>query len=425
MNSFKVVEQSLSAEVVQGGTFTINYPEDTSRGSFINGKNHKMMANQTLFSAPNDFTISFGASSATITYNGTTPLAANSRVAVQLDIGGEDIPEPYQNLLSGAVTALYPFLLNLGSPDAADDDYFATALEAEATAQAHGVDDLLQTDMPDGIARNIVLTGTAGSNHVVTVVGEDIFGAAMEENITLSGTSAISGVKAFAKVSAFDAAAGAAGDTFKAGFGNALGLPVFVGGPVNVLAELQDNTIIGGPSDGPVRLNWNADQVSVLAGTAAAIELIAPCAGVITRLTAAVRVAVGTGGTVTAKVGTTDVDGLSLTIANSATKGTTATDTPTSGHASTVVAKGDRIQIVFDDAFASTGALDGFIEIRPTGLKSGTLVNGLSPLTKATATNADVRGTYTPENAPDGTIGYALLVQVPDPSFLGNAQYAG
>jgi len=415
-----IAELTLAGEVASGGTFNVNYPAGFTAGSFQAGKSHKMVANQTLFVAPRDFTVSFGATYATITYNGSTALAANSPVAVEFDATGEDGIDG----LPASVVELKVVRVDLGSPDAADDDYFATALTAEATAQAHPTAQLLKTVMPDLIARNVVLTGTSGSDHVVTVIGRDVYGNAMRENITLSGTGAIAGKKAFLSISDVNAAAGAAGDTFKVGFGDVIGLPVYVGSVVNVLSELQDNVVIGGRPNTPVRINWNAEQVSVLAGTAASLELIAPCAGVITEMGATVRVAAGTGGTVTAKVGTTDVDGLTLTIGTDA-KGTQFSDAPTAGHASTVVAKGDRIQIVFGDAFATTGALDGYIDIRPTGLTSGTLVTGLAVATKPTATNADVRGTYDPAVACDGTKAFSLLLAIEDPTFLGSAQYAG
>ncbi len=41
----------------------------------------------------------------------------------------------------------------------------------------------------------------------------------------------------------------------------------------------------------------------------------------------------------------------------------------------------------------------------------------------ATATNADVRGTYIPNSAPDGARGYSIVVFAPDPSDIGFAQF--
>ena len=56
---------------------------------------------------------------------------------------------------------------------------------------------------------------------------------------------------------------------------------------------------------------------------------------------------------------------------------------------------------------------------------AGTVVAGLSQATKSTATTADVRGTYDPNSACDGSRGFKLLAAIPDPEFLGNPQFAG
>jgi hypothetical protein len=56
---------------------------------------------------------------------------------------------------------------------------------------------------------------------------------------------------------------------------------------------------------------------------------------------------------------------------------------------------------------------------------AGTLVAGLSVLTKPTATNADVRGTYDPNSACDGSKSFQLIAVLPDPTFKGHAQFAG
>lgn len=56
---------------------------------------------------------------------------------------------------------------------------------------------------------------------------------------------------------------------------------------------------------------------------------------------------------------------------------------------------------------------------------AGTKVAGLAVATKSTATTADVRGTYVPNSAPDGSKGYQVAVILEDSDFLGNPQFAG
>lgn len=56
---------------------------------------------------------------------------------------------------------------------------------------------------------------------------------------------------------------------------------------------------------------------------------------------------------------------------------------------------------------------------------AGTIVAGLAQGTRSTALTADVRGTYQPNSAPDGSRVFDLLVSVPDPNHRGNPQFAG
>ena len=54
---------------------------------------------------------------------------------------------------------------------------------------------------------------------------------------------------------------------------------------------------------------------------------------------------------------------------------------------------------------------------------SGTIVAGAGITVPSTATSADVRGTYTPNSAPDGSRSFALLAALPEPYFYGQPQY--
>jgi hypothetical protein len=130
-------------------------------------------------------------------------------------------------------------------------------------------------------------------------------------------------------------------------------------GSSGVWVEISPATSAGAKRS--VFLPFAIDETDTLAGTSA--ELVSPVAGTIARLSVIVQKAVTTGGDVTAAVGVTAVDGLACTVADAATKGTVVTDIPTAGHASAVVAPGDRIQIVPAAAFATAGAVSGVLEI--------------------------------------------------------------
>lgn len=421
----KIAYATPASAVATSGTITFSYPTDTTAGDFA-AYGHKLWSEglQAYFNQDDGLlSVSFGASDITVTYKGTTSLPANKRVTCEFNIAGtSDKPADLPRVNR---TTYVPIIrMDLGAPDTADDNGIVesqnlTAAGVYSVLAFNGVygDPYNNTKAVLDVPRNVVAAWT--TNAVLTVTGKDEYGDVIVEK-SAGGSASFTGKKAFKEITSI------ATDTnitsLTVGTGDVLGLPVYVDSATRILQEIESGLVRGALS-GKIRLDWNAEQVSVLAGTTAAIELVAPCAGVITGMTVVTRVAVGTGGAVTAAIGTTAIDGLSVTVADSSTKGTTTSDTPTAGHATTVVAKGDRIQIIFADAFATTGALDGFIEIQPTGLMSGTFVAGVQ--TTPTATTGDVRGTYDPEAACNGTLTFSLIAAVPDPAYRGVDNYDG
>lgn len=110
--------------------------------------------------------------------------------------------------------------IDLGTPIVADDNLILDDEAAEDAVLTYTVF-LGQPDVP----RALIATGTSGSDHVITVTGLDEYGVILVEDLTLSGTTPINGVKAFASVSLVSVAVGATGDTFDLGIGDVLGLP--------------------------------------------------------------------------------------------------------------------------------------------------------------------------------------------------------
>jgi hypothetical protein len=234
---------------------------------------------------------------------------------------------------------------------------------------------------------------------------------------TASGTTH-TGSKAFKEITSVTSSASITSATV--GTGNKLGLPVFLTSGTNILAELENGFNM--KPAGRVLIPFEIEQTELLAGTAE--EIVCPVDGYIDTMRGIVQGAVTTGGAVTVEVNTTTVVGLSITLANSDAKGVRYSDTPTTPRsATTVVAKGDRITVTPAAAIDTAGQLNGFIEIEATGVQ-GTIVAGDNS-NAPSGTTSDVRGTYTPRTVPDGATRYALLLQLADPDFLGQDQYAG
>jgi hypothetical protein len=73
---------------------------------------------------------------------------------------------------------------------------------------------------------------------------------------------------------------------------------------------------------------------------------------------------VTTGGAITVEIGGTAVDGLSVTVEDAAAAGTVYSGTPSSPtHATTAIARNGAVEIVPAAAFATAGAVNGFVEI--------------------------------------------------------------
>ncbi|WP_269929937.1 hypothetical protein [Aminobacter sp. HY435] len=104
-------------------------------------------------------------------------------------------------------------------------------------------------------------------------------------------------------------------------------------------------------------------QAILIANTS--VEVVAPADGYINEMDTIVQAAITTGGTLTVltgPAGAVTVTGLSVAVANSATKGTRNNDAATGGSATRFVKKGDRIQVK-PASFATGGAVDGFLYI--------------------------------------------------------------
>lgn len=115
-----------------------------------------------------------------------------------------------------------------------------------------------------------------------------------------------------------------------------------------------------------VRVDFSINETDTLAGTT--YEMIAPITGFVTGLDVTVQKAVGTGGTVKVQTGaSTDVAGATVTVADSATKGTRYSAEATAGSSTRAVTKGDRVQVVPASAFATTGAVNGHVTFSSAG----------------------------------------------------------
>lgn len=424
--TYQVVSGTLAATVAPASTFTVSYPAGKNPGSYYLSMAHKIAIDGNMQYFPKDFTLTFGASSITVT-NATTntytwPQDASFRLQLeepgqrsQMDyplqfpnsqtdtIGGSSYSIDVRPKIFASTSEGWADLINLGAPITLDDDGICAAQSVAAAGAL-----LLNGALVSGgavtldVPRALQIVSSNTDAAVLTVLGTDVYGRPMSEAITLNATTVVNGKKAFKTISSVTASAAVA-NLAKVGTTDILGLPVFMPAAGFIVGEIVNGMPVGSGGATQVQFYINATDLSV--GTAQ--ELISPVAGVIGRFTTTVQSAVTTGGNLKVQVGTADVVGLSIDVADAAAAGTVQSDTPTTpGSSTTLVSVGSRLRVVVGSTFATAGAINGFIEVQGT---NGTVVPGIRTTGGSTTTTGDVRGTYTPFTACNGSNCYQLL----------------
>lgn len=418
-----IVRGTLASAVANAGTFTVSYPTGTSKGSFVNSPvHHTLFINGNKYVAPADFTVTFNANASNITVTNAAGVTwpAGATFQLGLDKMGPDsyrdgIPANKVKQVQGGL-----YMVNLGSPNVLDRDGICLSQNPTGAgnltiAGALASGGVATLDVPRTLT---VYAAGNETSYTFTAYGTDEYGVSIRETMTGPNNGTTYGLKAFKTVTRV-AVSGDSG-AVEIGTADRLGLPSAIKSVSQVMAEFRNGVRVGG-FPGTFREFWDLDATDLAAGTTNAYEGLVPCDCTLKGATAIVRVAVVTGGDITMANVTTTVDGLTLTVASSATKGTAVSDTPTAGHATTTFTKGTRYQVIPAAAFNGGGAINGYIEFEATNLTYGQL--DVAVATEASATTGDVRGIYRLPAAADGDASYQLLVWLPDPDDKGVAQY--
>lgn len=250
--TFKTLAGTLASAVADAGTLAVSYPAKvspeagvTDEGDFYLSMGHKLIMGQATLSYPKDFDITLTTSTITVTNKTGAAWAADTAYTLQLEEPGAAVyqgPNPTGNRMA-RMTRASTFQINLGAPDtlitngvmAAQNRTNAGALIVNGSLAASGVATL---DRP----RNVIAKSGGADTAVLTVTGADEYGVVMKENLTLNGTTAVNGKKAFRTVTAIACDAAVANTAF-VGTGDVLGLPVFLPGAGNVTKEMENGTV--------------------------------------------------------------------------------------------------------------------------------------------------------------------------------------
>ena len=247
---FLNVSTTLSSAVAASGTFTVGYPDNTDEDSFA-GYGHKAQAIGNNMSSPGDFTLTFGTASITFTYAASkTTMPAGTFIRIQLNLPAENVRKPSKVVVDHpGVSVLTLVRVDLGSPLIADVNGIAEAQNADEDA-------FLTLQTRAGVAgfglvggapfgRNLTVDSGGADTAVLKIIGTDYTGAAMQESITLNGSTVVTGVKAFFTVISVQATGAAIANSAFVGFADALGLPFYLPGidDCPTTFEYEDNIL--------------------------------------------------------------------------------------------------------------------------------------------------------------------------------------
>lgn len=244
--SSKNIRGTLSADVANGATFTVAYPNKdapetgvTNEGDFYNAVGHNLIVGSSnVFQFPAGFGLTFGTSNITVTNRTGTTLKAGDQFTLELKERGDDVYAsgnltPALDKGKMAMMAkLTPVLIKLGAPDAFSINGIRTTAAGVMVA---GADVVLNGSLVvNGVGQiDVARTLQIGSNNVadttqvVTVRGTDMYGVALREDFTLNGNTSVFGKKAFKTVTSVRTSANTAG-AVTIGTDNKIGSPVFI-----------------------------------------------------------------------------------------------------------------------------------------------------------------------------------------------------
>lgn len=226
----QVIEHTLASEVAASGTFTVSYPTGTDSGHYGDSSGHTLEALNSNYTAPSDFTLTFGTSNITVTWgSGETTMPAGTKIYLGLEQLGGAGALVEANRAVGATDVH----IRLGAPDTADPNGICESQSINTSGSLDGAlvsGGVATFDVP----RNVVAAWTTTAT--ITITGTDEYGVAMTET-SGSGTS-MAGKKAFKTVTAVESSTAITSATV--GTGDVLGLPLALPQIGQCVAELED-----------------------------------------------------------------------------------------------------------------------------------------------------------------------------------------
>ena len=240
----RTIEVTLSTALAAAGTVNVAYPAGFDENHFSPVGHKITVKNGGDLLQGSDFAVTLTKTLATITAaTGFATLAAGTTIFVELRLKGDKYRDKDFETLGAAgnrISRRIPVEVNFGSPATADVDAVLTTYNGTVGAVTLdgvlAVGGVVTLDVP----RNLVVDSGGADTAVLTFTGTDEYGVAMVEAITLNGTTAVLGKKAFKTITSCVSSGATIANGAFVGTGSALGLPIFLPNAVNILYDAEN-----------------------------------------------------------------------------------------------------------------------------------------------------------------------------------------
>jgi len=247
----RTIETLLASALAAAGTITVDYPSGFDENHFSPTGHKIAVKNGGLLLQGRDFGITFAKTQATVTLAaGMDTIPAGTTLFVELHLRGErdTIDLTTLGAAGNRISNRQVVEINFGAPAAIDADGICesqnrTGAGALLINGALSNGDLATSVATLDVPRNVIADSGGADTAVITVTGTDEYGEVVVENITLNGTTAVAGKKAFKTITGV-ASNGTISNGFFLGTGDVLGLPVFLPNAVNVLYDTEDGAAV-------------------------------------------------------------------------------------------------------------------------------------------------------------------------------------
>lgn len=235
-----VVSSTLGSDLADNGTTTFTLPTGYNESMIALGGHKLVVKNGATYTNDAEFNVSVAGATVTLTNRTEATIGSGSVLYLELKLRGQQNQE-VRPTFKGKVGNTQLVTVNLGAPDASDDDGICASASITSAAGgtiggAYASSGVATLDVP----RNIIITSAGNdSAKTFTITGTDEYGKTVRENITGANAGIANGKKAFKTVTVVAIDSNSA-STVKVGTGDVLGLPFFLPSAGYIVKELED-----------------------------------------------------------------------------------------------------------------------------------------------------------------------------------------